>query len=177
MVNEVEVEVKLKYENKDELVSKLKFLKAKRLEEFFLHDIYFSLSYSDVKNNHDILRIRTKGSSCELTFKSSSKNIDEVWERTEISVDLSDEKLMRDILTNLGFSVVSENKSNREVWKIGDVELVFIDFIFPVEFKILEIESDDLKKVESMISNFDCLVSRIGEDDFKMFDDARKKSS
>jgi len=120
------------------------------------------------------LRVRTKGEKSELTFKGKTESTDGIWKRVEINIGIDKGQNMIDILNNLGFNKISENKSIREVWMIEDVEFMFIDFTYPDKINIIEVEADSEEKIKKVILQFGSLIEKAGEESFKKFD--KKKS-
>jgi len=169
-----EIEVKLKYKNKKDLIKKLKELGAKKKENILLEDTYFGAPGANMSNKNSITRVRIKNSESELTYKGQCKDKNNVWERTEITAKIENSEQMKLILQNLGLEKISENKSIREVWILDKCEIVFIDFVKPDKISILEIEGPTEKKVHEIIKKLGTLVDKIGEEAFRKFDEARK---
>ena len=68
-----EIEIKLTYEDKENVLSKLKSLGAEFKDAYELNDIYFSLTAKDMKDAQEFVRIRKKGDNSELTFKGKKE--------------------------------------------------------------------------------------------------------
>ncbi|MHA1876051.1 MAG: class IV adenylate cyclase [Promethearchaeota archaeon] len=164
-----EIEIKLKFNNKDEVVEAIKALGAEKKEEFSLRDRYFGLGHSDMSNTNSLVRIRTKNNNSELTYKGDMKDNNGIWSRTELNVNISDPEIMEKILLNLTFNKIKENSSEREIWMLGDTELAFINFTIPDELKILEIEGQE-EKINEIVEKLGNMVSKIGEEAFYKFD-------
>ena len=96
-----ETEIKLRYKNRRQTTKLIKKLGAKHKEKYRLHDTYFSFQ-NDMSNSHEIVRIREKGKSCELTFKGKCKSKGNVWNRVELTCKIDKPSTMCAILTNLG---------------------------------------------------------------------------
>ncbi|MBS3134573.1 class IV adenylate cyclase [Candidatus Woesearchaeota archaeon] len=169
-----EIEVKLKYEDKNAIVTKLHELGAKSEEKYRLDDIYFSQEHTDMSNAHDLIRIRTKRDKSELTFKGKCETDDKIWKRVELSTGVDDADSLLKIFKYLKFHEISKNKSIRELWKLGNVEVMFVDFIEPHSLKFIEIEGPSKEKVQKVIDKFGDLVTEVGEESFKKFDETRK---
>jgi len=169
-----EIEVKLNYENKEKIVEILKQLNAKFEKKFELHDTYYGLGHSSMNNKNNLVRIRKKGDKSELTFKGNCIDTENIWKRTEITTQISNPEKMNQILLNLGLNKIKENKSIREEWKIGNTEILFIDFTHPEELKIIEIEAESNEEIQEILNKLGNLVTRTGEESFKRFD---KKTS
>ncbi|MBI2630248.1 class IV adenylate cyclase [Candidatus Pacearchaeota archaeon] len=171
-----EIEVKLKFEDKEKIVSKLKSLGAKFREKYELTDIYFSLKHNDMKNAHDLIRIRKKGDKAELTFKGKCETESHIWKRIELTTNLGDSEAMLQILGYLKFNKILENKSLREYWDLADTEIAFISLIYPAKIDFIEIEALSEEKVQKVLDELKGLAEVVGEDYFKKLDEVREKA-
>jgi predicted adenylyl cyclase CyaB len=165
-----EIEVKLKYNDRKEIVSKIKELGASFKELCTLKDEYYSLSHADMSNAHELLRIRVKGEHSEITFKSKCEDKNHIWKRIELTSSIDNPEAVTQMLGYLGFKKISENSSKREIWCMPDVEFAFIDFTLPDSISVLEIESSE-NKINNILKYLGGAVTRIGEDKFKSFDE------
>ncbi|MFA4886974.1 MAG: class IV adenylate cyclase [Candidatus Nanoarchaeia archaeon] len=172
-----EIEVKMKYENKENVLAKLKTLGAKFREEYPLNDTYFSLNATDMKDAKEFIRIRKKGEKSELTFKGKKETSSEIWKKIELTTSLGDSEAMNQILDHLGFNRILENKSMREYWMIGDVEIAFISLFQPTELDWLEIEAPSEEKVQKVLDQLNGLAETVGEEYFKKIDEAKAKKA
>lgn len=163
-----EIEIKLKYKDKEEIKRILKKIGAKFKEEYILQDTYFSFQ-GDMANAISFLRLREKGNEKELTFKGKKEEENHVWKRTEINTKIYDLNKISEIILNLGLNKIKENKSKREIFILGNLEIVFIDFIKPVKMSIIELERNE-KDIERTMKQINHVVERIGEEAFKGFD-------
>jgi predicted adenylyl cyclase CyaB len=163
-----ETEIKLKYNNKNQIIQLIKKLGAKFKEIYELHDTYFSF-HKDMSNKHEIVRIREKGNSCELTFKGKCKSKGNVWKRDELTCKIDNPRIMCEILVNLGLSKIKENISHREIYLLDGIEIAFIEFTKPSKLSLIELEGlqDKIKKIIKLLGNS---VKIIGEEAFSKFD-------
>ncbi|MBU7019103.1 MAG: class IV adenylate cyclase [Theionarchaea archaeon] len=169
-----EIEIKLEYDDREEVISRLEEMKAEKKEVIELKDTYYS-SQKDMKNIHDLLRIRKKNGDVELTYKGKCLDKNNVWERVELSVRVDNSETMEKILLNMGLHKISENMSRREIWKYETSEIMFIDFIYPEELRLVEVESDSYESVRSILDRLSDVVTEVGEDLFRKFDDSKNK--
>lgn len=169
-----EIEVKLLYQDKDKLIEKLKELGAVFREKYLLEDYYFSLTGTDMSNSNELLRIRKKGEDQELTFKGKCESEGNIWERIELNTSVGDADAVLKMFELLKLNNLSMNKSFREFWDIGDVELVFSDITYPAEISFVEIEGPTKESVEKVLDLLGELVQEAGEEIFKRLDEARK---
>jgi predicted adenylyl cyclase CyaB len=163
-----EIELKLKYKNRKKIVDKLKKIGAKYKERFVLHDTYFSFQ-KDMANAKSFLRIREKGNKKELTFKGNRKDKNNIWKRTEINTKIEEPNKIIKIISCLGLNKIKENKSEREIFMLRNLEIAFIDFIRPKKFSIIELEGT-FEKIEQTMEKLGNLVERIDEEPFKVLD-------
>lgn len=170
-----EIEVKLNYKNKEELILELGE-RAIFEKKVTTKDRYFSQKYDDMSNAHDLVRIRQiNNNETELTFKGSTLDKDKIWQRVELSVNVDSANMMHQILTSLEFEVISENECEREYWRVDDLELVFVKFTKPTTLKFMEIEGDSYEKVNKLIKTLGNQVERVGEETFYEFDKKREE--
>jgi predicted adenylyl cyclase CyaB len=166
-----EIEAKLTYTDRGKLTQRLSELGCTKRESVSLADTYYSPDGDRMDNVKTILRIREiSGKPTELTYKGPCPKDKTVWERTEITTEISSPQEMREILDNLELNLVKSNETAREYWILGDLELVFMDFIKPQKLEIIEIEGPTKEKVEWLVEELGALVEVVGEEVFKSFD-------
>ena len=147
-----EIEAKLTYIDRAQLTGILKQLGCTKRESVGLKDIYYSPDGDRMDNVKTILRIREiTGKPTELTYKGPCPKDKGVWERTEITTEISSPNEMQEILNNLRMNLIKTNETAREYWELDDLEIVFMDFIKPQKLEIIEIEGPSKEKVESFI--------------------------
>jgi predicted adenylyl cyclase CyaB len=169
-----EIEIKLIFKNKNKIINKLK-PEIKLERKISIYDKYFSKDFLDMKNTHNLIRIRkiNNNNDAELTFKSKTKNQGNIWQRTELTTTIQSPEIMEKILTHLGFKKISEYKSQREYWKFQDLEIIFIKFTKPAFLEFMEIEGKP-KKILEVIKKLGNNVKEVGEEIFEIFDLKRK---
>ncbi|HEX2466229.1 MAG TPA: class IV adenylate cyclase [Thermoanaerobaculia bacterium] len=87
-----------------------------------------------------LLRLRTDGSGCRLTFKGPPRFEENLKVRDEIEVTVAHAEAMRDLLVRLGYRVVRRYEKVREEWQLGGVT-VALDHTPIGDF--VEFEGDD----------------------------------
>ena len=164
----METEIKRKYKNKNQIIHLIKKLGAKFKEKYELHDTYFSFQ-KDMSNKHEIVRIREKGNSSELTLKEKCKSKGNIWKRVELTCKIDNPQIMCEILVNLGLSKIKENISYREIYLLDGMEIAFIDFSKPSKLSLIELEGPEsnIKKMIKLLGNS---VKIVGEEAFSKFD-------
>ncbi|CAB3287961.1 Adenylate cyclase [Methanocaldococcus lauensis] len=116
----IEVEIKVKIDNKDEIIEKLKKFGFKFIKKKFQEDIYFNGIDRDFRKTDEALRIRDDDGTFFITYKGPKlDNISKT--REEIEVKIEDKEKMRLILKKLGFKEVLPIRKIREIYKKGDI--------------------------------------------------------
>jgi predicted adenylyl cyclase CyaB len=87
-----------------------------------------------------LLRLRTDGSGCRLTFKGPPRFEENLKVRDEIEVTVAHAEAMRDLLVRLGYRVVRRYEKVREEWQLG-ASTVALDHTPIGDF--VEFEGDD----------------------------------
>jgi predicted adenylyl cyclase CyaB len=170
-----EIEAKLHYKNKEEIIKVLKSTGARKKTSTHINDVYYGTPGSTMNNTNSLTRVRIKNSESELTFKEECKNQNNVWERVELNVKIDNPENMKIILDKIGLEKISENESIREMWLFDDCELIFIDYIKPENITMIEIEGPSHDAVNCAISKLGSLVEKIGEEAFVKFEKNKKK--
>ncbi len=121
----LEVEIKIKAYNPEAVKKKIAELGGKFLALEKQVDIYFNHPGRDFGETDEALRLRQVNGRVELTYKG--RKIDNITKsREEITVEVDDLELAKNILVKLGFSPVREVVKEREVYTLGDY-LVMVD--------------------------------------------------
>ena len=117
----IEVEIKVKIDDKDKVVEQLKNLGFKFIKKKFQEDIYFNGIDRDFRETDEALRIRDEDGNFFVTYKGPK--IDKISKtREEIEVRIEDKEKMRQIFKKLGFKEVPPIRKIREIYKKGDIE-------------------------------------------------------
>ena len=173
----MEIEVKLKYKNRELVVDWLKtngFTFTKKKE---MRDSYFGTGADTMANVHSLYRLReVVGEFKVLTLKDGKQDTRGVWTRRELNVSLDNSESMQEILFSLGCKLIKENFSKREIWNKGETEFAFIDFYRPAELHIAEIEGPDGAEVQKLVDLLEDKVEVAGEEVFAIFDKATKRN-
>ena len=116
----IEVEIKVRIKNKDEIAERLKKLGFKFIKRKFQEDIYFNGIDRDFRKTDEALRIRDDNGTYYVTYKGPK--IDKVSKtREEIEVKIDDKEKMRLIFKKLGFKEVRPIRKVREIYKKDDI--------------------------------------------------------
>lgn len=121
-----EIEVKFAVRDLAALVSRLKSLGARLVQER-VHEtnLRFDTPYGDLTNEHRVLRLRQDVNAI-LTFKGPAQPGNEVSARQEIEFQVSDFEAARRFLQALGYRVAVAYEKYRAVYSLGEV-LVTLD--------------------------------------------------
>jgi len=144
-----EIEIKIKLNNREALIKKVEALGARIVHEKTLsHDVM----YDDGQGFFDkgrVLRLRTYGNGKNLlTYKEPNKTGNEhLLERTEIQTWVSDAPTTDQILQKLGFSPYRIKEKNAVHYDLDGFELEFHTLPFLGEFLEIEAEEERLKQI------------------------------
>lgn len=173
----MEIEVKLKYKNRQEITDWLKKNGFELSGKKEINDSYYGLT-KELSNKNSFYRIRDiVGVLTELTLKDNFKDKGGIWTKREVNISIDNPEKMATILSSLGCSLIKEHFSMREIWNKGKVEFMFVDFIKPVKLSLIEIEGPSKKSVWDMTSLLGNRVEIVGEDFFSVFDKTIKGAS
>ena len=164
----IEVEVKAKIENFQDMEKKLENLGAIKSKKEFQEDIYFNSPIVDFAKSDEALRIRTTKENDDInifiTYKgpkidSKSKT------RKEIEISIEDSKKCSEIFENLGFKKVRAVRKNRQYYTYKNFEISLDDVEGLKPHMEIEIALDDGKDyIEAQNKIFE-LFKKLGIED------------
>jgi len=167
----MEIEVKLTYKNKSEIIGWLNengfhFTKQKEVQ-----DTYFGMGSNSMSNQNRLYRIRNiVGQKLELTLKDGCQDQNGVWSRRELEVSIGNAETMKEILFSLGCVLIKENFSKRDIWKKGNISFEFIFFSKPAILDLIEVEGPTPAAVQKIVDKLGDKVQVAGEEIFAIFD-------
>ncbi len=142
-----EIEVKFLEIDSKKIRSMLENIGAIKKFDGDMEAVFFDYPDFRLKNSGKLLRLRTKGDHCELTFKSNVSR-DKVKILDEFEVTLNDFGTAKEIFSNMGFVEVKEWKTfKHRVSYYYDNASFEIDTI-PGYPTFLEIEAKNAKEIE-----------------------------
>ena len=153
----IEVEVKAKIENFEDMKKKLENLGAIKSKKEFQEDIYFNSPIVDFANTDEALRIRTtkenEKTNIFITYKgpkidSKSKT------REEIEIEIEDSEKCSKIFQHLGFTKVRAVRKNRQyyTYKNFEISLDDVEGLEPyMEIEISLEDGNDYSEAQEMI--------------------------
>jgi len=172
---EKEIEIKLTFKNKEEVLSKLKT--AKFVKKVAIHDVYYGTG-ENMSNSNSLTRIRDiEGEEIELTFKSKAQDNNNVWHRVELTTIISSADTMGKILSHLNLNKISEYQNIKEYYDVDGLEIVFADFTLPAKLIFMEIEGESEEEIRKILSILGDSVKEAGEEIFDVFDKARAEKN
>lgn len=147
-LNDREIEVKLYLLHPDSLAKKLE-LEAARLVQPRVNEwnLRFDTLNNGLSSTGKVLRLR-KDTRSRLTYKSEASLNDDVTDRQELEVEVSDFDTTRKILEVLGFTVFVMYEKFRTTWHWLDCEVTLDEM--PYGF-FCEVEGHDTGKIRHVV--------------------------
>jgi len=155
-----EVEVKIRNIVKSEIIKKIEDLGAEKIFTGRVIDYRYDTPDRDLSKQGKALRIRQKGKYIYLNFKGKKKATDNIVDREEIGVKISNLKTMKKILTQIGYIKIFELNKYRTEFRYRDIVFDLDEYVGLAP--ILEIESDSIEKVEEYIKKLEIEDENIG---------------
>ena len=142
----IEVEVKAKIENFQDMEKKLENLGAIKSKKEFQEDIYFNSPIVDFAKSDEALRIRTtkenNNTNIFITYKGP-KIDSESKTREEIEIGIENSEKCSKIFEHLGFVKVRSVKKNRQYYKYKKFEISLDDVEGLSPYMEIEIALED----------------------------------
>ena len=157
MSNKNQEEIEVVYTNIDikEIEELLKKIKAEKIKDIFYKSVIFD--YPDLRLNKKgaWIRLRDNGEKVKLAFKQrigmgDGKSNSEDIGMKEVEFEVSNFEAVIDFMLNIGFIIKFQQEKKRIRWQKNDV---FFDIdTWPKLNPYLEIESDNMEKIDKVIS-------------------------
>lgn len=144
-----EVEVKIRNIDKEDILKKIEKLGAQKIFTGKVIDYRFDTPDRDLSRQGKALRIRQKGRYIYLNLKGKKKQKENIIDRDEIGVKISNFKIMHRILNDLGYIKIFELNKYRTEYRLNDITFDIDEYVGLDP--ILEIESDSYEKVQTYI--------------------------
>ena len=158
-----EIEVKIIEVNRTTLERKLSELDAKKVFDGNIQTFFFDFKEGTIINEKNVLRLRKEKDKIELTYKKVQVT-QTAKTAQEYSVEVSSFETMREILENLGLSVIDSMQKHRVSYIIDDTRFDFDcysgNYGYIPEFLEIEAKGTDLIYKYAEILGFkakDCL--------------------
>jgi len=149
MAIEIEKKYRLTKKQRDEVVSRLKQLRAKSKPlEFEINTLY---SGGSIDLMGSVLRLRTVGDHGFLTYKERIPSRSDIKHQREDETRIDDPEAMDLILDALGFTAALVYEKRRQRWQFANNKIVIDELPFGL---FMEIESDEesIREMEAKIA-------------------------
>ncbi|MDY6765087.1 MAG: class IV adenylate cyclase [Halobacteria archaeon] len=137
----MEVEIKVSADL-NEIKSRLLELGGEHLSTRNQRDTYYSAPHRDFAETDEAVRIRVDNGDAYLTYKGP-KIDSRTKSREEFEVEVNDPREMDSILRSLGFEEFETVSKRREVYSLGEYEILLDDVKGLGEFVEVEREADE----------------------------------
>ena len=146
---EVEKKYRLTKKQREEVLSRLPEIGARRLREEFEENILFAGETLDLERS--VLRLRRVGKRATLTYKERFPSRSDIKHQQEDETGVADPEAMASILDAMGFTPALVYEKRRETWALGKTEIVIDELPFGL---FMEIEGDEaaIREVEAKLS-------------------------
>lgn len=157
----IEVEIKIKIDDLQELDRKLRSIGAECIEEHEEIDTYYQHPCRDFRETDEALRVRIRNSNVKLTYKGPKLST-MMKTRKEFEVSVSDFKNIDAMLKALGFKEVAKIRKHRRFFIYNDFKIT-LDSVnelgYYIEVEKTIVSGEDLDKAEEEIRSF---ITKIG---------------
>jgi adenylate cyclase, class 2 len=119
-----EIEVKFPLNDRAELIRKLREIGATRLYAETFEDNIVLDRRGELKTRGALLRVRKFGRYALATFKGPMSIEGGIKSREEVQTGVESFELAIQLFDSLGFKPIFRYQKFREVWRVGDVEVV-----------------------------------------------------
>ena len=155
-----EVEIKVKNINKRRVINTIEKLGAQKVFAGKVEDFRYDTQSRKLSKQGKVLRVRQRGEHTFLNVKGKKTSKEGIVKREEISVKVSDIKIIRSLLKELGYSMIFSLKKHRIEYKLEDITFDIDEY--PGMSPILEIESDNHPSVERYLKILNIKEEDIG---------------
>jgi adenylate cyclase class 2 len=164
----IEVEVKAKIIDLNEVKEKLKKIKAEKIREEYQEDIYFDRKDIKFAENDKALRIRKiliNGNVNSVVTYKGPKIDDLSKTREEIELDIGDSTKLRKIFENLGFYKGACVFKKREIYEIDDY-IISLDNVENLgDYMEIELDLEDGSDFQPALKEIFDIFNKLGVND------------
>jgi len=147
----IEIEIKLKVENHEPTVQKLKQFGAEFDGDFIQTDTYYDDAEDSLINSDRCLRIRKHknhiGEAIELTYKGAREN-HRFKSRREIGIKVDKADELAEMFKHLGYKIRLTLEKKRSLWSFRNCKVALDEL--PMLGKFVEIEGPDDNTIEQV---------------------------
>ena len=163
MIKMIEVEIKAKIDNIQEIETFLKDMNAKFIEQIREVDRYYQHPCRDFATTDEALRLREKNNEIKLTYKGPKLNkISKTREEFEINIDKKSLNTFHKILERIGFTLWGIVEKTRRIYQIEEIT-ISLDQVKKlgayIEFEIMVKSNSD---IDQALKKIFALASKIG---------------
>jgi adenylate cyclase class 2 len=146
---EIEKKYRLTKKQREEVLSRLPKIGARRIGEEFEENILYAGESLDLERS--VLRLRRVGKRGILTYKERFPSRSDIKHQQEDETGVEDPQAMASILDAMGFMPALVYEKRRETWALGKTEIVIDELPFGL---FMEIEGDEsgIREVEAKLS-------------------------
>lgn len=142
-----EIEIKIKLDDKQSVLDKVKELGGEFVESGMFKDIYFDDGKGFYENGK-VLRLRQSENGAMITYKEPPNEPGvNILNRLELQTDVSDYKTTKEIFEKLGFVPYVKKDKKYENYKVGKVIVEFHELPFLGEYLEIEGTEDQIKEI------------------------------
>ena len=138
----IEVEVKARIDNFDEMESRLNNIGAVKSKTEFQEDIYFASPIVDSAKTDEALRIRTTDNDIFITYKGPKLN-SEAKTRKEVEMNIESAEKAKDIFEEIGFKEARTVRKSRQYYTYENFEISLDDVEGLPPYMEIEIALED----------------------------------
>ena len=146
---EIEKKYRLTKKQREEVLSRLPAIGARRVREEFEENTLYAGETLDLERS--VLRLRRVGKQGILTFKERFPSRSDIKHQREDETRVDDPEAMASILDAMGFMPALVYEKRRETWTLGKTEIVIDELPFGM---FMEIEGDEsgIREVEAKLA-------------------------
>jgi len=147
-MQEIEIRTVIELRDKEQIISNILSEGYILKKSVLQHDLMFDREDASLFRGGYKIRLRTEGSSKEITYKGSLLGSKQVSRRLEINIPVneSSEEDISDFFTALGYPMLFQIKKKREVYIKDDIQISFDEW--PIIGVIVEIEGKESLIIE-----------------------------
>lgn len=147
----MEIEIRTKISNIEEIEKKIQNLGAKYIKEINLYDQYFGAIELYKKIGYSfVVRIRKSNDDYFLAVKSAKLKMDGCWEEYELLI--KNPKIYLEMLKTMGIEHIISIEKSRKEYKLDNINIIIDKFKKYGDFLEVEIISEEPNK--SILFNF-----------------------
>ena len=163
----VEVEIKLKIEDKTQILTSLKQLGFEKKKLVMETDTYYTAEHHDFARLDEALRVRsienldTGEKTAAITYKGAKMDTVSMT-RKELETEVKDATVCREILENIGFQPVPKVGKQRQYMQNGNITACVDTVTGLGEYLELEILAEKEEEREAALKELEEILQKLG---------------